>query len=274
MFERLTRRPPPTASSELAALTALAWLAMVSLVIALGGIGLSWDALNHHIYLGWVSETSRFDRDLLAASFQSYQFPYLYWPAYKLMEAGLSGVWAGIALLTLHLVLVPPLWMVARACIPEHDWYASLLRACAVALAFLGQVSLSLLDTTANDSLAAAPLVWAVALALVAAGEEQSGWWTRSRLVAVSGLAAGLAVACKLSNGPLAILMPALWLLAGSGWLPRLQQAARGCAWTLIGFLLAYGYWGWLLWDEFGNPLFPFQHEMFEPLRGLLGWRR
>jgi hypothetical protein len=47
--------------------------ALAGIPIALGQIGLSWDALNHHIYLGWMAEHPRFDRDFLAASYQAYQ---------------------------------------------------------------------------------------------------------------------------------------------------------------------------------------------------------
>ena len=61
-----------------------AWLVFISVPISLGGIGLSWDGLNHQMYLGWVADRPRFDKDYMAASMQSYQFPYLYWPLYKL----------------------------------------------------------------------------------------------------------------------------------------------------------------------------------------------
>jgi hypothetical protein len=54
----------------------------------------------------------------------------------------------------------------------------------------------------------------------------------------------------------------------------------RWCVCCAIGFLLVYGYWGWALFQEFGNPFFPlfngffqspdypaysFSHERFKP---------
>src|SRR5205085_1893927 len=90
-------------------------LAMALIPVYLGGIGLSWDALNHHIYLGWVAEHPRLTQDFAAASYQAYQFPYLYWPAYRLAASGASGVTAGVVLALLQSLAIPPAWLVARA---------------------------------------------------------------------------------------------------------------------------------------------------------------
>ncbi|HEX5572491.1 MAG TPA: hypothetical protein VFX31_13940, partial [Ktedonobacterales bacterium] len=228
---------------------------------------------NHHIYLGWTAQHPRFDRDLLAASYQSYQYPYLYWPAYQLMRVGASGVVAGIVLASLQVAVAPALWLIARACMPERSWHATVMRACAVVLALLGQVSLSLLDTTAVDGLAATPLVWAVAFALVAGTPHTAvPWLTPARSIALSGLMAGVSTGFKLSNGPLALVLPLLWIMAGAGSRQRLLNVVRGGAWTIVGFVLAYGYWGWMLWQQFGNPIFPFGDGAFAPLRAALGW--
>jgi hypothetical protein len=268
-------RATPGSAAELAIVTLLAWALLTSIPIGLGGIGLSWDALNHHFYLGWEAQHPRFDRDLLAASYQSYQYPYLYWPAYQLMRVGASGMVAGIVLATLQAAVAPALWLIARACIPERSWHAAAMRACAVLLALLGQVSLSLLDNTANDGLAATPLVWAVALALLAAA-PQSGlaWLTPARGVALSGLLAGVSTAFKLSNGPLAVVLPLLWIMAGTTWRQRALHVVRGGAWAFAGFLLADGYWGWLLWQQFGSPIFPFDNPVFAFVRAATGWRQ
>jgi hypothetical protein len=243
---------------ELAAITAIAWLALACIPLGLGYIGLSWDALNHHLYLGWTADHPRFELDFLAASYQSYEFPYLFWPAYKLAEWGASGRTAGVVLVSLHVLAVPALWLAANACIAGTSWYERFMRAAAVLLALSGEVFLSLMDNTANDGLAAVPLVWAVALAIACTQQGAEAKRT-ARLVAISGLLAGVSTAFKLSNGPLALGMPLVWAFCGDGTLgARAIQVARGCVWTLVGFALTYGYWGWQLWTHFGNPLYPF----------------
>ena len=92
------------------------------------------------------------------------------------------------------------------------------------------------------------------------------------RYIAWSGLCAGLSVALKLSNGPLAALMPGLWLLCASEWRGRLGAVLIGSAAGLTGFAIGYAHWGWLLWRHFGNPVYPFYHHWFAPLRHWLGW--
>lgn len=251
---------PLSGWQELATVTIIIWLMLLAIPMSLGGIGLGWDALNHHIYLGWVANSPRFDRDFLAASYQSYQYPYLYWPAYKLAQAGVSGPVAGAVLVSLHVLVVPGLWLIARACVPGDGWYAGVMRLGAVLLGVSGELFLSLMDTTINDGLAATPFVWAVGLALLgasAAGERPlrlSASWC----VALSGLLAGVSVALKFSNGPLTLVFPLLWWCCAMGGIQRLEQVARGGACTLIGCALAYGYWGWQLWINMGNPLYPF----------------
>lgn len=259
---------------ELAAVCFLVWILFISLPISQGGIGLSWDALNHHIYLGWIAETLRFDRDFLAASSQSNQFPYLYWPVYKMAISGWSGLEAGIALATMHLIVVPPVWMLARTCLQNSTVFDVIMRFLAVLMAIMSSVVLSQLASTSNDLMAAAPLVWAVALALAPLDASRSIRLTPRWAATLSGLCAGAAVACKLSNGPLVvIIMPALWLLTSqAGFKMRLFHTVQGGLSTLVGYLLVYGYWGAQMWSQFGNPIYPFYDSLFAPLRRLTGW--
>ena len=270
---KLLEREAPAAVLRWEALLVclLGWAAFVSIPLGQGTLGLSWDALNHHIYLGWTAERPRFDRDFLAAGYQSFQFPYLYWPVYKLAMLGWSGAAVGAVLATLHALAVPPVWMLARACVPGRTGFDIALRGFAVTLAFLTSVVLSMFHSTQNDLMAAVPLVWAVALAMEPVARPAMGRSASRRYVLLSGLCAGLAVAMKLSNGPFAVLLPALWLLAQSGVRERLVVASVGCAATTFAFVLSYGYWGLQLWRNFGNPVYPFYDGVFAPLRGLLG---
>jgi len=273
-------QPPAAPPQALAALLRWEGLLVCLLTVALfvsvplvqGELGLGSDALNHHIYLGWTAQRQRFDLDFVAAGYQSYTFPYLYWPLYRMAAAGWSGVAVGVTLAALQgLLVAPPVWLLARACMPGATWFDLVMRVLGVALAFLTGVALSMLDATMNDLLAAAPLLWAVALAVLAMPGAGRDAGTVRWPVLLSGLCAGAAVAAKLSNGPLAILMPGLWWLCGRGWRQRVMAVAVGSAATLLAFAALYGYWGWLLWRYFGNPIFPFQHHWFEPLRRWAG---
>lgn len=247
--------------------------ALASVPILQGQASIIWDALNHQIYLGWISQHERFDRDLFAAGWQSYQYPYLYWPAYKLAASGASGVTAGIVLALLQSLAIPPLWLVARSLCPGRTVADAAWRFLGVAFALSGALTLSLVETTSNDVLAGIPLVWAVALSLMAfetTDEPRRG----ARLVVVSGFLAGVSVAFKLSNGPLALVLPALWLAAPAPLRASALRVVAGCVAIGAGFLLAYAWWGWQMWHQFGNPLYPFYDSAFEGIRAWSGWRR
>ena len=249
-----------------------AWVFLLAIPLSLGELGLGWDALNHHIYLGWTAQQHRFDSDFLAAGYQSFQAPYLNWPVYRLAASGWSGASAGAVLASLHMLAIWPAWMLARACAPGAAVFDVAMRVLAVALALMSCVVLSAFGSSMNDLLAAAPLVWAVALAMEPIARVGMAPAATRRYVVLSGLFAGLAVALKLSNGPLAVLMPGLWLLCEHGLRGRLGAVLWGSVGVLTGFVLGYGHWGWLLWRHFGNPVFPFHDHWFAPLRGWLGW--
>ena len=246
------------------------WLLLVSIPLVLGEMGISWDALNHHIYLGWTAERPRFDRDFLAAASQTYQFPYLYWPVFKLAQMDVSGRVAGAVLATLQALALPALWLVARACIPGGGWLPILLRAQSVFLGYASILILSLFDSTANDMLATVPFVWSVALALQPVGGAPSR--TDWHHVIGSGVLMGIAVACKWSNGPLSVLLVIFWILAPGDARRRLLLVLAGGTATIVAFLVVYSYWGWQLWLAVGNPLHPFADAYFAPLRDRLGW--
>ena len=60
---------------ELALVTLLVAALAAAVPLSTGYIAWSWDALNHHIYLGMITEHARWHLDVNAASFQSYQYP-------------------------------------------------------------------------------------------------------------------------------------------------------------------------------------------------------
>lgn len=246
----------------------------VSIPLKNGGIGLSWDSLNHHIYLGWVASEARFDRDYFAAGSQSYQFPYLYWPIYQMTQWRWPGWLAGVVWASLHALVSFPLWHCARTFISEGGVDAAVYRVAAVVLGVGGILVLRAAETTGNDLLAAYPLIWACALSWrqAAMGHEASGKRAVLKAAVLIGLLGGLSAALKLSNAILAPLLLLLFFMWPQPWRARLSGAAVCMCSMTLGFLVAYGWWGWQLWKYFGNPLFPFGDFLFSSIRNALGW--
>lgn len=264
---------PAWLSAESIAWTVLVWVLFAFVPWWHGGYGLSWDALNHHIYLGWTAESHRFDFDFLPAAYQTYQFPYLYWPVYKLAMLGWRGEYVGIVLGLLHASVVPALCRIAVVFMPGTSAFDTSMRGAAVLLALMSGLLLSFLDSSANDFMAAIPFVWALAVALNPMVKSERGFFPNRSAIA-SGILVGVSVAFKLSNGPLAIVFPLIWFGAATEkWQVRSVQAFLGCCAVVAGFFLVYGYWGWQLWLHFGNPIYPFYDGAFAPLRTLTGWK-
>jgi len=236
---------------EVVSLTVLLALGLAAVPLLSGTWGWSWDALNHHVYLGLIAEQPRWHLDVSPASVQSWQYPYLYWPVYRLSQSSIPGAWAGaIWSAGLVVLLMPPLWLTARKLLPAQGgrWQGVFERTSACLLGFSGLVVLSSLGTTANDPLAALPLLWAVAIML----SEQ----TSDRRAALASALWGVSVAFKASN-LLAVPMLLVWWWQRPGWPFPLQRGALLAVGSALGFALAYLPWGWQLWQQTGNPFHP-----------------
>jgi hypothetical protein len=243
---------------ELLALTALAAIGSALITWSDGEWAWSWDALNHHIYLGLIAQSPRWHLDALAASVQGYQYPYLYWPVYWLSTLPIHGVVAGAIWAAFQAaMLLPPVWLASLYLLPQHGGAAQALfeRTSACVLAFSSIVVLAGLGTTANDPMAAVPLLWA--MAVVATPDRVS-----DRRVALAAALWGVSTAFKWSHG-LALPLMLLWWWNGrrSPW--DWPRAVRMAVAAMLGFGFAYLPWGWQLWRQTGNPTYPFFATVF-----------
>lgn len=243
---------------ELGLVTALAAVAVASIPLRAGAWGWSWDALNHHVYLGLISESPRWHLDVMAASHQGWQYPYLYWPVYRLAQLPLDGGTAGALWgACLVLVMVPPLWLTSLRLLPPEGRPAQAIfeRVAATVLGLSSVVLLSAFGTTANDPLAAAPLLWAVAVMSV----PRPG---TGRAAAAAALW-GVATAFKLSAVVAAPLLLAWWWHRPGGWPLPLRRGLSMAGGAAGGFVAAHAPWGWQLWQQTGNPIHPFLPGLF-----------
>jgi len=224
-----------------------------------GYFGLSWDALNHHIYLGLIAQTPRWHLDSVAAGSQSYQYPFLYWPIYKLSTTGLDGgtvavIWASFQ----AACILPPVWLACFHLLPRDQgvWRSRLYRFLGCNFAMLNIPVLAALGTSANDLLAAVPLLWAIGLAM---GRPQL-------LIAVGAAAAlfGVAVAFKFSNALFAPLLACL-LVERIPLRPLVLRTFVALGASVTAFAIAYAPWGYQLALEAGHPFHPYLQRQLAP---------
>ena len=211
----------------------------------------NWDSAQYHGYLGWAFWGDRLSIDLMAAGFQSYQTPYLYFPFHFLIDIGASPKITVLVFALIHSSNVALVVLIARRLAPEAGWL--LFLHCGL-LTFLTPVFLAGLGTSLGDSMATIPMLAAIYALL---GEDY-------RKLYVSGGLAGLSVALKFTLAPFVVLVAILLLYTGRGargWFKN-NLIFGSCA--LGVFTVFYLPWGVRLYEQFGNPFFPLFNDFFQ----------
>lgn len=225
----------------------LAWVAMV-------GRDLSWDVINHHLYLPYSLLTGRYRTDLFAAGPQAYQNPVGYLLFYGLAQPAVPSWIAGLVLTLLHGLCVWPLY---RLCSllwgtgPDGRWW----RVLGLALALATPAFLLVVGTSSIDPISA--LLVLTALALVT--REVPG----ARVSTLAGICLGIAVAIKPVNAPFTLGVAALCTLRCAAGQLRWRDFGLLIVGAVVAALLLAGPWAYWLWVTFGNPIFPLFNDRF-----------
>ena len=216
-------RRPPAALGVGAIFVALTWAWVMAT-----GQDLSWDGLNHHLYLPFSLMSGRFHTDLLAAGPQSYQNPIGYLPFY--------------------LSIVNGLWGDARD--------TRLWRWLALGMAWASPIFLLAAGTSSIDPLG--NLLILIGLAAALSREP------RRRALIGGAAAVGLAIAIKPTGAIFALAIgAALALRLASGQLSW-RHAVLFTASAAVAMLLAWLPWAYWLWTTFHNPIFPLYNDRFQ----------
>lgn len=221
----------------------------------LAGKDVSWDVVNHHLYLPFSLLSGRYATDLFGAGPQSYQNPLGYLPGYLLVRSSLPGWAMALGLAALH--ALPAAWGLHRIALAiwgtgrdARRW-----RWLALALAWSAPVFLLVAATTSIDPLCAGLILVAVAAIL----ERQPHW----SLLVVGGLSLGLAIGFKPTSGvfALALIPVAVLKLCAGQW--RWQHVVVGAGAVVVAALAAIAHWSGWLWRSFGSPLYPLFNDWF-----------
>jgi O-antigen/teichoic acid export membrane protein len=124
--------------------------------------------------------------------------------------------------------------------------------AASILIAAFGPMTLSEVGTSFADILTALPVIGAVGLILSANAQHPGRH-------AMAGLLMGAAVGLKLTN--------MIFLIGAGASLLYAARPAMALAYfavgSAIGALGTGGAWCWTLWEQFGNPVFPFYNTIF-----------
>jgi 4-amino-4-deoxy-L-arabinose transferase-like glycosyltransferase len=245
--------------------TLAARLAVGALVAVALGQDANWDLRNYHLYNVWAWLHGRLQTDLAAAGPQSYYNPLLDLPYYLMGVAGdwrwprlvaaAQGLWYG--------ALIFVVWRIVAALARMRSRPFDAGDAAAVAIGVTGSAAVAQAGTTFNE-IPLAVLVLAGLLLVLDAVRTLDPPSRRQALqrTCAAGVLAGLAAGLK----PTAIIyLPALGLalLLAAPKGRRMSLAAVFALAAALGFLAAYGWWGWWLYQSTGNPVFPYFNNIF-----------
>lgn len=220
------------------------------------GKDLNWDFLNYHLYGASLLIEGRWEQDYFAGSVQSYLNPISYLPLYLMTRAAWPDVVVAAVLTLPALLAVWIFFFLSEELVAEHE-PGFVLRLIAVLLAITTALWLIVIGSTFNDSLTCVLVLGSLCLILRNEG--------RSRYF-LAGVLLGSAVGVKLTNGVFALpmLLACAWLSKSKCGRSLLHDLALLSLGVGAGFILLHGYWSWKLWQEFGNPFFPFFNGIFK----------
>jgi hypothetical protein len=240
----------------------LAFLVLGGLVSLKMGIDISWDLRNYHFYDPWAWLHNRWGQDYAPAQLQSYYSPFLDLPFFALAQTSVPasvicfvmGMWFGAGAYFFARITR----IVIRDVRITHENRALLA---ILGVALTGAAGVSQIGSTMNEW-ATTTLVLAALFILIRSNATATGLTTAA--AAMSGFILGAAVGLKLTAGVFAAA--AFMALLSWCWTQRarIDRAIVFAVAGLAGFVVCYGYWGFVLWRQFRNPFFPYFNGFFK----------
>ncbi|MET0290085.1 MAG: glycosyltransferase family 87 protein [Pseudoxanthomonas sp.] len=230
---------------------------LLTVLVALStGQDRNWDLRNYHLYTPSALLSGRLSDDIAVAQLQTWHNPTADIPFAWMVHAGWPG-W----LVSLWLAVPAFLAVFFAVRIMDHCWPAQRgrLRTWMAALtALTGAAVGPTVGSTFNDAIVAAGAL--IALWWVIDSQDRRGIWARW---VPAGLMLGLATGLKLTGIIYCGALAAVALIGGSwrGAPLRVLAVAFG---GVAGGVLTAGPWAWTLWQEHGNPLFPYFNQLFQ----------
>ena len=171
-----------------------------------------------------------------------------YWPA------PLAGFIMGV----IDGLIFPLLLGIARAVcprLPEEDQNRVPLL-----LALAGSLTIGVLSTIGSsrgDITSALPVLAGLCLVTQRWDRLHDGMRATMGSMLLAGILVGAGAGLKLTNMIYALSMCSALAMLSTSWRNRLKVMTWFGIAILIGLAISAGYWFWLMWAKFGNPLFP-----------------
>ena len=242
------------------------WAAAAVISLALGRDA-NHDLLNYHYYIAYALLEGRWDVDHVVAGAHTFLHPGLDLPFFLMTQSPLNSWPRVVATLQSGYASLLAFLALAVANLTCHGEAQRATGASTLVAAFglTGATTVGEVGATQNDIQIGCLILGALLAVLLATGADDAGKPGRgARLRLLAGVLCGAAVGLKLTalTFPPALVLAAA-LASGPGAVRRARAVALLGLGATLGFALAYGPWGWFLWERFGNPFGPFFNDLF-----------
>jgi len=244
------------------ALRNAALISLACLMTYLAGKDANWDLINYHFYIAHAWSHSKYLADFMGAGPNSYFNPIGYLPFYCMVMAGWHSLIIGLLLGAFLGLSLSVLWELSARFLFKGAHHVQWLIALSILLAvsspvYAGTVGGTFLEPTLTVFVLSS-------LLMTGLGCENGVQQKSTMLIFLGGLLMGLATGFKITNIIFVAAMGlSLLLILGIRW-KTLLLAASFSTGVVVGYLTINGWWAYYLYQEFGNPFFPFFNELFQ----------
>jgi len=241
----------------------------ITMLVAIGamvfvyrrGQDLNWDLLNYHFYAGFFLVHGRLGEDLAAAGLQTFFHPAVNLLAYLPLNF-LEFPYSAWAILFIQMLSIPPFLLVCRKIARDLGYQAvGFTELAVIALGLMAPLWWSELGTTFFSSTTAPLVLWAIYFGIKGAEKNVS----TGKLLFVCGGLLGLATGLKLTNAPFAVaFLIALFIVRVSN---GIRLAVKSGFIYSLGVMIGFACTAWwyvLLYQRWGNPVFPLYNAIFK----------
>lgn len=243
------------------------WVLAVMASAAFMPFDASYDVAHYHIHNGWAAWNGRLDKDFAPADMHSFINPAYNVIVWWLIER-LPGPFVNSVLAIPMALIAPALYYLTRTFSILITGRASRAVCLTVALAgLLAEGNFAVFASIRNDSWGAAGFLGALALSLTVDG-RLAGW----RRLVISSLILGALLGMKWTNGAYVVAYGVFVLVLAEGWQARIRAGLICALAGGLAVLAMSGPYAWILWQRFGNPIFPLANDVFASPFGPEGW--
>ncbi len=219
----------------------------------------SYDVVHYHLHNGWSALAGEGPENLAPAEMHSFLNPAWQIFIWGLIDA-LPGRLVAFILGALQGLGLPVLYALTRRTLARTGAKPALFTVMAIAVAgFTAESQFGMVATVRNDAVFATALLAALALIIPddRPAPSLTAWALASFLV-------GAMMGIKLTNAVYVLFFAPAALIIMQDWQTRLRAGAVCVAAGLAGILLFALPWGLVMWETFGNPIFPVLNSWFD----------